>query len=269
MELRNGLRELTAFAEHQSRLAIGDWRFGPSKVQDKQTRLWAKQDLSPDKLTPFPESTNWPFSPCPSFPCFWEFLPCFLCEEFLVCLSVFPFFSRDLGVRCYRIGSFKKILVFSLVFLVLFPNKARKGRTGLFSYTVSSPFVPFVPGTGGVRRWDDCPARGIRKTFMSRQQLKKGVFGKGSFRNLCAELCFVCFLCSEVIFSCKSHRNVFQKLPLQCRHFLEKNPREKPQNAAAECVLCALFHSLHKKGKSAKRSGNLKSSAPSSAHPFP
>ena len=23
------------------------------------------------------------------------------------------------------------------------------------------------------------------------QQLKKGVFGKGSFRNLCAELCFV------------------------------------------------------------------------------
>ena len=37
------------------------------------------------------------------------------------------------------------------------------------------------------------------------------------------------FLCSEVIFSCKSHRNFFQKLPLQCRHFLEnplaKNPK--------------------------------------------
>ena len=29
MELRNGLRELIAFAET---LAIGDWRFGPSKV---------------------------------------------------------------------------------------------------------------------------------------------------------------------------------------------------------------------------------------------
>ena len=32
-----------------------------------------------------------------------------------------------------------------------------------------------------------------------------------------------------MIFSCKSHRNFFQKLPLQCRHFLEnplaKNPK--------------------------------------------
>ena len=45
---------------------------------------------------------------------------------------------------------------------------------------------------------------------------------------------FCVFLCSEVIFSCKSHRNFFQKLPLQCRHFLENPPREKPQNAAAE-----------------------------------
>ena len=40
---------------------------------------------------------------------------------------------------------------------------------------------------------------------------------------------FCVFLCSEVIFSCKSHRNFFQKLPLQCRHFLEnplaKNPK--------------------------------------------
>ena len=58
------------------------------------------------------------------------------------------------------------------------------------------------------------------------QQLKKGVFGKGSFRNLRAELCFVCCPCSEVIFSCKSHRNFFQKLPLQFRHFLE-NPLTK------------------------------------------
>ena len=37
---------------------------------------------------------------------------------------------------------------------------------------------------------------------------------------------FCVFLCSEVIFSCKSHRNFFQKLPLQCRHFLE-NPLAK------------------------------------------
>ena len=40
---------------------------------------------------------------------------------------------------------------------------------------------------------------------------------------------FCVFLCSDVIFSCKSHRNFFQKVPLQCRHFLEtplaKNPK--------------------------------------------
>ena len=66
------------------------------------------------------------------------------------------------------------------------------------------------------------------------QQLKKGVFGKGSFRNLCAELCLCVFLCSEVIFSCKSHSNFFQKLRLQCRQFSGKPPREKPQNAAAD-----------------------------------
>ena len=40
---------------------------------------------------------------------------------------------------------------------------------------------------------------------------------------------FCVFLCSERIFSCKSHINFFQKLPLQCRHFLEnplaKNPK--------------------------------------------
>ena len=34
-------------------------------------------------------------APCPSFPCFLEFLVFFLCEEFLVFLSVFPCFSRD------------------------------------------------------------------------------------------------------------------------------------------------------------------------------
>ena len=65
-------------------------------------------------------------------------------------------------------------------------------------------------------------------------QLKKGVFRKGSFRNLCARAFFCVFLCSEVIFSCKSHRNFFQKLPLQCRHFLENPLAKKTQNAAAD-----------------------------------
>ena len=40
------------------------------------------------------------------------------------------------------------------------------------------------------------PPRKITRSkliFGINQQLKKGVFGKGSFRNLCAELCFVFF----------------------------------------------------------------------------
>ena len=44
----------------------------------------------------------------------------------------------------------------------------------------------------------------------------------------------MCFLCSERIFSCKSHRNFFQKLPPPMQAFSGKPPREKPQNAAAE-----------------------------------
>ena len=60
------------------------------------------------------------------------------------------------------------------------------------------------------------------------QQLKKGSLGRGR-SGTSAQSFVLCFLCSEVIFSCRSHRNFFQKLPLQCRHFLEnplaKNPK--------------------------------------------
>ena len=56
---------------------------------------------------------------------------------------------------------------------------------------------------------------------------KKGSLGRGSFQEPLRRALFCVFLCSELIFSCKSHRNFFQKLPLQCRHFLEKPPREK------------------------------------------
>ena len=73
---------------------------------------------------------------------------------------------------------------------------------------------------------------------------KRGLWGRGSLRNLCAELCFVCFLCSEVIFACKSHRNFFQKLPLQCRHFLEnplaKNPKTQLRLWCAKQMVEAL-----------------------------
>ena len=65
------------------------------------------------------------------------------------------------------------------------------------------------------------------------QQLQKGVFGKGSFRNLCAELCFV-FFCvlrrfspanlTEISFrNCHSNAGIFWK-----------TPSRKPQNAAAD-----------------------------------
>ena len=47
---------------------------------------------------------------------------------------------------------------------------------------------------------------------------------------------FCVFLCSEVIFSCKSHRNFFQKLPLQCRHFLENPLAKNPKRGAEKCT---------------------------------
>ena len=39
-----------------------------------------------------------------------------------------------------------------------------------------------------------------------------------------------------MIFSCKSHRNFFQKLPLQCRHFLE-NPLAKNPKSLTQLVI--------------------------------
>ena len=66
------------------------------------------------------------------------------------------------------------------------------------------------------------------------QQLKKGVFGKGSFRNLCEELCFV-FFCvlrrfspanlTEISFrNCPSNAGIFLKTPLA------KNPKTQLLN---------------------------------------
>ena len=63
--------------------------------------------------------------PCPYFPCFLEFLVFSPSEDFLVFLSVFPFFSRDfrgsVGIKnpCFFGG-----------FPCLFKKKTRKGRTG-------------------------------------------------------------------------------------------------------------------------------------------
>ena len=67
------------------------------------------------------------------------------------------------------------------------------------------------------------PKLGVKSTAEKRG-LWEGVVQEPLRRAL-----FCVFLCSEVIFSCKSHRNFFQKLPLQCGHFLEnplaKNPK--------------------------------------------
>ena len=65
--------------------------------------------------------------------------------------------------------------------------------------------------------------------FVVLQQLKKRGLWEGVVQEPLHRALFSVFLCSEVIFSCKSHRNIFQKAPLQCRHFLEnplaKNPK--------------------------------------------
>ena len=57
---------------------------------------------------------------------------------------------------------------------------------------------------------------------------KRGLW-EGVVQEPLRRVLFCVLLCSERIFSCKSHRNSFQKLPLQCRHFLEnplaKNPK--------------------------------------------
>ena len=65
---------------------------------------------------------------------------------------------------------------------------------------------------------------------------EKGGLWEGVVQEPLRRALFCVFLCSEVIFSSKSHRNFFQKLPLQCRHFLE-NPlaKKKTQNAVVSC----------------------------------
>ena len=71
--------------------------------------------------------------PCPSFPSpifqslfFGDFLAFFICKEFLAFLSVFLFFPRN-----FRGSEERKILAFWW-FSLLFAEKARKGRSGLF-----------------------------------------------------------------------------------------------------------------------------------------
>ena len=66
------------------------------------------------------------------------------------------------------------------------------------------------------------------------QQLKKGVFGKGSFRNLCAELCFVCFSVFWGDFLLQISQKFLSETAPPMQAFSGNPPREKPQNAAAD-----------------------------------
>ena len=68
-------------------------------------------------------------------------------------------------------------------------------------------------------------ARLTGRTLQGSAAEKRGLW-EGVGQEPLRRALFCVFLCSEVIFSCKSHRNFFQKLPLQCRHFLE-NPLAK------------------------------------------
>ena len=70
---------------------------------------------------------------------------------------------------------------------------------------------------------------------------KKVSLGRGRSGTSAQSFVFCVFLCSEVIFSCKSHRSFFQKLPLQCRHLLEnplaKNPKTHLLNISHQIIL--------------------------------
>ena len=66
--------------------------------------------------------------PCPSFPCFFG-IPCFFpCEDFLVFLSIFPFFSRD-----FRGSAGIKNPCFFGGFPRRFPRKQEKEGQGVLS----------------------------------------------------------------------------------------------------------------------------------------
>ena len=101
-----------------------------------------------------------------------------------------------------------------------------------------TPKDPFLEGTFWDTFWRPIRSRallftpkkpmspGFSEIVSDFQQLKKGGLWEGVVQEPLRRALFCVFLCSEAIFSCKSHKNVFQKLPLQCRHFLE-NPLAK------------------------------------------
>ena len=86
------------------------------------------------------------------------------------------------------------------------------------------------------KKWST-PAQCInfgRFSFPHKSAAEKRGLWEGVVQEPLRRALFCVFLCSEVIFSCKSHRKFFQKLPLQCGHFVEsplaKNPKTQLLN---------------------------------------
>ena len=99
---------------------FGDLGKAPRKIPRKHPRKLAARILGP--LNPLNISTKFPLLP---FLVFLEFLVFFPCEEFLVFLSVFPFFSRD-----FRGSAGIKNPCFFGGFPGNFPKKQGKERQG-------------------------------------------------------------------------------------------------------------------------------------------
>ena len=112
-----------------------------------------------------------------------------------------------------------------------FPKNSSGGSGFWFRF---GSWATLLFGNKGFRR--KCVTRkvGILYFHLVSAAEKRGLW-EGVVQEPLRRALFCVFLCSEVIFSCKSHRNFFQTLPLQCRHFLENPLAKKPPNAAADC----------------------------------
>ena len=104
----------------------------------------------------------------------WAFLTNCLTDSivFFLCIAVCSKNGVSKSLQRYRFGQEKPSIV-----SILGGTVSGTSRTGpwekplavfcLIAHYVHH-FVPFIPGTGGVRprAWDKCPARGIRRLFM-------------------------------------------------------------------------------------------------------
>ena len=146
--------------------------------------------------------------------------------------GVFPSCSKDLGAPL-REESFQDLLV------QVFGESLAISIFSCKEFLVFSPV--FFQGCQGFV-WEE------------NQQLRKRGLWEGVVQEPLRRALFCVFLCSEVIFSCKSRSNFFQKLPLQCRHFLENPFARNPKTQLLRKVLVSLvaFLAFHRKSQEKK-----------------